>query len=116
MAEELTFEQLARDCGAVDFNQRTVMPQAPFMDSAGHQFLSDSSLAKDKYGGIGGSDHLDLLEHPMHSGTSSEDCAAAGSRSDLLLQILVLRLQALAQPVVELNPLADIAPVEDHIW
>src|SRR6202011_2099522 len=47
MAEKLALEKLPWDCGAVDFNQGTVTPQAPFMDGACHQFLSDSSLAKD---------------------------------------------------------------------
>src|SRR5260221_5945294 len=116
MAEKFTFEQFPGNCGAVDLNQWAVMPQAPFMDRAGHQFLSDSSLAKDKYRGIGRSYHLDLLEHAMHSGASTEDFAAAGSLPDLLLKVRVLRFQALAQLIVVLNPLADIAPIEDDIW
>src|ERR1700735_1281376 len=116
VAEKLTFEQLPRDCGAVDLDQCTVAPQAPFMDRAGYQLLSDSGLTKDKRGGIGRSDHLDLLVHAMHSGAATEDCSAAGRQPDLLLQVRVLGLQTLAQPVVVLNPLTDIAPIEDHIW
>src|ERR1700724_845044 len=58
MAEKLALEQLPRDCGAVDLDQWTITSQAPLMDSARHQLLSDSGLAKDKYGGIGRSDHL----------------------------------------------------------
>src|SRR5258706_14994005 len=99
MAEKFTFEQFPGNCGAVDLNQWAVMPQAPFMDGAGHQFLSDASLAKDKNRGIGRSYHLDLLDHAMHASTFTEDCSAAGSESDLLLQILILGLQALAQPI-----------------
>src|SRR5258708_16195334 len=77
MAEELTFEQLPRDRSAIDLDQWTVAPQAPFVDRAGHPLFSDSGFAKDKRGGIGRSDHLDLLEHAMYSGASTEDFAAA---------------------------------------
>src|SRR6202007_1590844 len=115
MAEKLTFEELAWDRSAVDLYQRTVAPQAPVVDGACDPLLSDASLAKDQNGGVGGRDHLDLLEYAMHSGTATQDRPVAGCSSDLFLQVCVLRLKALAQPVIELDPLADIAPIEHDI-
>jgi len=65
------------------------------VDVAGDQLLAHSGLAQNQYCGIGRRDHFDSFEHAPDCGAVSENRAFAGSGSDLLLQILILRLKAL---------------------
>ena len=60
VSKEFTFQQSGRDGGAIQFHERTRMPGAQVMQSAGNQFLSRPGLAINKDGGIGGSNGFDL--------------------------------------------------------
>src|ERR1700674_5675593 len=86
------------------------------MDGARDQFLADAGCAEDKYGGISRRDHFDLLAYAVESGAGSQKFEVARSLSNLLAQIRILRLQVLSQPLEQLEPLADIAPIEDDTW
>src|SRR5262245_7622650 len=51
-AEELRFEQLLGDCGAVDRDERTVAAHTGEMDGPREQLLADARLAMDQHGGV----------------------------------------------------------------
>ena len=52
VAEDLAFQQIARDGGTVDGNERPVAPLAELVKRLGAQFLSGATLARDENGGL----------------------------------------------------------------
>ncbi len=80
-------------------------------------------LAGDQHGGVGRRHQLDLAQHLLDRGAAADDAVVVAFDADLFLQIGVLELQPLAQPVdllargaqllVGLAPLRDVAE-HDH--
>ena len=99
VAEELALEQFARDRRAVDADQRPVAALAGLVDGARDQLLAGAGLAGDQHGGVGRRDQLDLAQRLLDRGAVADDAAVIALEADLLLQIGVLQLQPLAQPV-----------------
>ncbi len=63
VAEQLALEQPSRDRRAVAFHEGVRSTTALVVDGSGDQLLPRPRLAADEDGGVGGRDHLDLLEH-----------------------------------------------------
>ena len=83
MAEEFTLDKLARDGGAVDFDERSGGTGTLVVQAAGNQFLSGSVGTHDQDTRIGGSDAVHDFLDMFDSGRSAHDLVFA---LDLLLQ------------------------------
>jgi len=68
VAEELRFDQLLRDGGAVDLDERLPGPQAMGVDGPGHELLARAALPVDEDGGVGRRDLEDLFQRFWTSG------------------------------------------------
>ena len=68
MTEKFRFQKGFRNGGAVDFDERALLPGAVKVDGAGDQFLSRSRFARDEHGGIGGGDLGDGFQETGHDG------------------------------------------------
>src|SRR5207247_8469108 len=79
VAEQLGLDQLVRDRGAVDLDERLLAPRRPGVDGAGHQLLAAAVLAPDQHaaGRRGGGD--DLLAEPADRLALADDPGAPGA-------------------------------------
>jgi hypothetical protein len=64
--EELGLEEVLRNCGAVDGNERLVVAGALAVHEAGHDLLAGAGLAGNQNAGLAGRDLLGEAEHAMH--------------------------------------------------
>ena len=64
MSKELALDQLRRDGGAVDFDERSVAARAGRVDGPGQQFLADAGFAEEEHRGVGRTN----LAHIVHDG------------------------------------------------
>jgi len=78
VAEELGFEQLGRNCGAVDFDERTVTARRCGMNGPGDKILPHAALATDQHGRISVCDVLDSRPDRPHPSASVEEWGRAG--------------------------------------
>src|SRR5690606_11853812 len=108
VAEELALEEIARDRGAVHADQRPLAARARVVDRARDQLLAGARLARDQHGGVGVGDELDLPAQRFDRFAAADDAAVVDAEPDLLLQILVLELQAFAQPIDLLERAAQL--------
>ena len=70
IAKELTFKELRRQCGAIDFEESTVGSQRKRMEGTRSEFLADTGFAEEQHRNVHGSDSLDLVLKLGHSGTA----------------------------------------------
>src|SRR5690606_3468225 len=63
--EEFAFEELARDGGAIDLDQRLLRASALFMDGGCDQLLADAAFAQDQHVGVGAGYGMHLLQHAL---------------------------------------------------
>jgi hypothetical protein len=61
--EKLALEHLARDCAAVDFDERSRRAGAQPVHFLRQQLLAGAGLADDEHRRVGGRHRLDLLQH-----------------------------------------------------
>ena len=61
VAEQLAFEQLTRQRGAVHLDERPVLARRTLVDGARHELLADAALAADEHGDVA---VRHLLDHP----------------------------------------------------
>src|SRR5690606_12585375 len=66
MAEQLGFEQILAEGGAVDGEERFVAAIGRLVDRPGDEFLAGAALAADEDRGAGAGDALDLLADAAH--------------------------------------------------
>src|SRR6185295_1754864 len=78
MAEELALEQLARNGGAVDADQRPVAALARFVDGARNQLLAGAGLAADHHRSRGRRHQLDLAQRLLDRLALADDAARIG--------------------------------------
>jgi hypothetical protein len=66
VTEEFAFDQIGRNCGAVDLDKGLLGPMAVVVDGVGHQFLAGAAFPPDQDGGIAFGhlgDHLEDFPH-----------------------------------------------------
>ncbi len=68
-AEELAFDQFARQGGAIDLDDLALAARAESMDEVGDHFLAGSALAGNQHGHIAGRDALDRAHDVAHHDT-----------------------------------------------
>ena len=73
VAEELAFQQLLRDSGAVDRNEAPGLAIAARMDRARDQFLAGPALAQDQHADAGRRHLLHHATNPLHGGIGRDD-------------------------------------------
>ena len=66
VAEELAFEQVVGNGGAVDLDERIPAAVGAGKDEASGNFFADAALSTNEYGSAGGGDLLDGLAHLDH--------------------------------------------------
>src|SRR5262245_25283358 len=94
VAEELALEQLTGDRRAVDLDQAPAAAATPVVDGLGNQFLSGAALAQDQDRRVRRSHELDLSDEMSHGRTVANQAVSTGGGPDLVLQVLVLVLEA----------------------
>src|SRR5262249_16199730 len=62
VAEELALEELPGDSGAGDLDEGPLGARAAMVDLARAELLASARLPRQKDAGVGGSDHVDLLD------------------------------------------------------
>ena len=67
MAEQLAFQEPARNRRAVERHEWFVPPRALIVDGSGNEFFARSRLALDQNSRVGGSHHTDGVQGPTHS-------------------------------------------------
>ncbi|MGB8958488.1 MAG: hypothetical protein WCC00_05705 [Candidatus Aminicenantales bacterium] len=91
VAEELRFDELLRDGGAVDLDEGLAGPQAVGVDRPGDELLAGAALAVDEHGGVGRGDLEDLLPQVLDEGMVADDLVVL---LGLLLEVLALAAEA----------------------
>ncbi len=93
MAEQLAFDHLFGNGGAVDLDEGVVGARAGGMDRAGDQFLARTAFSKDQDAAIGGGHELQLLPQRLHRNAFADDAIAltAGQLAELGLQFVLLQ-------------------------
>src|SRR5262245_36417400 len=87
VAEQLALEQLGRNGGAVDFDERSGGERALLMNVAGEQLLTCSRFADEQHPGVGPRSHSRLLDGPRERGARTDHLRRA---ADQLAQALIL--------------------------
>src|SRR4051794_24008163 len=72
MAEKFAFKQLPWDGGAIDPDQRAVLPGAALMGFVGDQFLACSRLTENEHRSLRGRDHINLVDDVPERGALSD--------------------------------------------
>ena len=67
-AEQLAFDQFARQGGAVDLDDLALAARAEGVDEVGNHFLAGAALAGDQHGDVAGRDALDGADDLAHGG------------------------------------------------
>ena len=73
MAEQLAFEEVFRDGGAVDGHEGLLVATAVVVDGAGDDLLAGAAFPRDEHGGVGVGDLPDELEHGLHGIGAADD-------------------------------------------
>ena len=73
VAEELAFQQVFRDGGAVDGDERFALPRAVLENGARDEFLARAAFAGDENGRAGRRDLADELVDLLHRGRAADD-------------------------------------------
>ncbi len=73
VAEELAFDQVLRDRGAIDLDIGFVAPRAVAVEFPRDHLFAGSAFARDQDGGIGRGNPLDDLAHPVNCRTPADD-------------------------------------------
>ena len=77
VAEKLAFDEVFRNGGAIDFDERGVGARALAVKGAGHQFLAGAAFARDQHGGLGAGDLADQLAQILHGRALAQQFVAA---------------------------------------
>jgi hypothetical protein len=98
VAEQLGLDQLFRDRGAVDLDERALAPHRLDVNGARDQLLAAAVLAVDQHAPVGGRGGRDLLAKHAHRGALADDLGALlearAQRGVLALEARVLERAA----------------------
>src|SRR5262249_42780376 len=78
VAEQLAFEQIERNRGAVHFHERASAARAERVDGPRDELFARAGLSLNQYGRMGGRNALDLLERRLERRTGSDDLLEPG--------------------------------------
>jgi hypothetical protein len=112
VAEELGLEKRLGQRRAIHRDERTFRPGARQVNRPGDHLLAGTALAAQKDRGARGSDACHLAENLLHPLALADDVLDPVGLADLLLELLLLPLELLLQPVdrrMHLQRLADEA-------
>src|SRR5262249_13193419 len=87
--------------------ERLVLARARGVDGAGDELLPRAGFAGDEHRGVGGGDAADLGEHVRQCRAAADDLLEIMDRFDLLLEVTVLLLQAVAL-LLRQRPVRDV--------
>ena len=93
VAEELALEQLPRERGAVDGDERPRGARREVVDRLGDELLARPARALDEDGRLRGGGLADDIEEPLHRGRGADDVLEAVAGVEAALQVAVLALQ-----------------------
>ena len=110
MAEQFGFDQLFRQRGAVDEDERLVRPRAALVDEAGDEFLARAAFAFDQDGHVAARDFLRHADHATHGLVVADQQAGLGALLEPGAQGLVLCNNGL-----EFQRLGDEDPQSPHV-
>ena len=85
IAEELGFDVVLRDGGAVEFDEGTVFAQAFGVHGPTNQFLACTGFAIDEDASVGGGHQFDLLAKSLHWDGVSSNCSLLELARELLV-------------------------------
>src|SRR5262249_1129648 len=97
MAEELTFEDLARHGTAVHRDERATRAAAAFVDLSRRELLASARLSENQDGRVGARHDLQLPHHPREGRALPDDAAERVCGVDLLAEIRVVGLELLPE-------------------
>ena len=89
MAEQLRLDQITRDGGAVDLDERAVRPATELVDRARHELFAGAVLSMDEDAGVARRHLADERDHLLHRLASRDEVAESRVRSELFLQFPV---------------------------
>ena len=98
MAEELAFEQFARDRCTVHANQRSMAPRTQVVQRACHELLACARFTFDEHRGGRGRDNRHLVEHRAESGAVADE-AMRRAPAQLIAEVGVLQFEPLLEPL-----------------
>ena len=101
MAEELALEQVGRQRGAVDLDERPLAARRLLVDRPRHELLADAALAADEHGHVAVADLLD------HGRDAPHAVAVAPHRLVLVVAELLAQLAQLGHQPVLLDGVLD---------
>ena len=90
VAEQFALDEPGRQGGAVDLDERLVLPPAVGMDRPRNEFLARPRLARDEDGGVGCRHPPDVVQHGRQCRALSDDLLEIVDALDLFLQVQVL--------------------------
>src|SRR5437762_14383577 len=73
MAEQFAFQELLRNRGAIDSQERQLAAVAMMINGAGDKFLAGTAFSGDQRSGIGARELADELEDLLHGFTAADD-------------------------------------------
>ena len=88
--EQLRFQQIFRECAAVDCDEGMVLEVAVEMQTARDQFLAGAALALNQNGAIGVRDLIDQVIDELHFRAGADDILEAIAIFKLLAEINIL--------------------------
>ena len=89
MSEQLGLDQLARKSGAVDLDERALLPLAVLVNGAGDELFARAVLAVNQHARVGRRDRFDQMEELAHLVAARDDVRKARVIAKLFLQPLV---------------------------
>jgi len=90
VAEELGFEQTARNGGAINFNEGAIAARTEIMDGAGEELLAGGRFRRGGDGSAGGSGELHLSQGPLERGTLADDFLKIEFTANFFLEVELL--------------------------
>src|SRR5580700_8769117 len=84
MAKELTFEQVKRNCSAIQLNQRLVAAGAGFVDCVSDELFASSSFSVNEHGRIRRCNSLHLLQDDFQGRTAANDLLKSAAPTVLI--------------------------------
>ena len=110
VAEQLRLDQIRRDGGAVDLDERPVRAATELMDGARDELLASAVFSVHEDAGVARRDLADERDHLLHRLASRDEVAERRVRSELLLQLPVLGRQ-----LILLARLVQLREQERHL-
>ncbi len=87
VAEELAFDEVGRQGGAIDLDERPLPASAGTVNRPGDQLLARAGFSEDEGGRIGGGNLIHLVEHVFQCIAAADDLLKIVYGADFLLEV-----------------------------